>query len=157
ETRAVPAYQARRIALYRFEKTIEQYRFGIVLGTQRAHPKAGIIAKDTADGRDLMQMQGQKIIAMRLAPGGQGEHDHFGVAKRPPFRIQTAQPVGIRNGFQVKDQAGNHLAGRYDNGLTGVPRLRISKCRRGEVVSVWPSSAMREPFLTSWPVFTRSS
>src|SRR3546814_15604679 len=52
-----------------FRSTRKQRGFRIIGGAQRFDAETVVVAKYTAYDRDLMQMQRQKIIAMRFAPG----------------------------------------------------------------------------------------
>src|SRR3546814_2140480 len=79
---------------------------------------------------------------MRFAPGVLGRLNHLLVGHVRAAVIQTAQPGHIGDGFKIENQCRNHRPGKYDKGLTGVPWRRISKCRRGDVVSVWPIVAI---------------
>ncbi len=94
------------------EKAGNQGRFRIICLTNGPYPKALIIAKSATDDGHLLQMQRQKIIAVGFAALSQRRFNQVSVRQLRPLGIQTPQTGGIRDGFQIKDQGGNHRAGR---------------------------------------------
>ncbi|MNQ26227.1 hypothetical protein D3C85_394570 [compost metagenome] len=157
ESRAIPAHDFWRVAFDGLEETRQQGGFGIVGLAQRLDAKTLVVAEHAAHHRHLVQVQRQEVMAHGLPARGKRAFDHFLVRHVRPPAVELAQPLGVGNGFQVEYQGGRHLGGRYCIGSTGVPWRRISKCRRGDVVSLWPSSAILAPRLTVWPVFTSTA
>ncbi|CFN77508.1 Uncharacterised protein [Bordetella pertussis] len=104
-----------------------------------------------------MQVQGQEVVPHRFAARGEGALDHFQVGHLAAPVVEPAQAGHVGDGLQVENERGRHRGGRYCIGSTGVPWRRISKCSRGDVVSVSPISAILAPRLTFWPVLTSSA
>src|SRR5690606_1901064 len=152
ETRAVPADQSRRVAFDGFKELADQRGLGIVRLAQGLDAKTLVVPKNATDDADALQMQRQKVVPDGVAARLKGTLGDLGVGHICAPAVELAQPVHVGQRFQIKDECRCHRAGRYSNGSSGVPWRRISKCRRGEVVSVWPISAILAPRLTASPV-----
>src|SRR5690606_5522680 len=105
-----------------------------------------IVPEDTAYDGNLLQVQGQEIMPDSFPARSKGTFGNLIVRQFAPPAVEGTQALNIRYGFQVKDQRGRHYRwGRYLAGSSGVPPRRISKCRRGDGASLWPSSAICSP------------
>src|SRR5690606_8797702 len=136
EPRSIPADKPRRVMLHRLEELLDQGSFGVAGLSEGTDAKPVVIPKDAPYDSDLLQVQGQEVVAHRFPTRSIGAFSHLAIGHLAPPTVECPQALNVRNRFKIEDQRWRHYrGGRYFAGSSGVPPRRISKCRRGDGAS----------------------